>query len=175
MEMNAHTKSNITFAALIGLILATSAVGAADEEVDARPLDYDMKIVPGAICVAGIASDTFVEKGGAIYNTSTSHSNDIICPIVWDRDSDTIDVVFNVNRPAGAGPMSCYVTTKDALGNISQVNKRVTGTGNNKWVHFYGIPSAFQYSTAAGCTLPKQTTSSHLNRSSVNWVISYQN
>lgn len=145
---------------------------ALDQEIDGAPLDYDQKIIPGAICSAGNPSSAYVAKGGAIYNTSYSASNEIVCPIIWDRASDVTDVEFNVSRPSGSGTMTCFVALKDAAGNITQITKTVEGTGSSVWVSFFHIPSFLKYSTSAGCTLPRQVNS--YSRSAINWIVSYQ-
>lgn len=127
----------------------------AQAEVDSGTFDYKGYSPAGCTVTGGRAANLLVTREGVVYNSSTTSSLDVICPIIQDRGfgSSEVDISIVVTKPT---TMSCFVKSRSNIatsGTSRSLN--VTGTGT-KTVNFENLPLGIH---TVGCTLPKATSS----------------
>jgi len=138
----------------LGIVLGFT-VSQANAEVDGGAFEWDQKLYSAAGC--GTKNDAAtVTRGGAIYNTSTTTSNDLTCPVILDRFYDYDRYFYLVAfRATGAAAMPCYLNTFDGV-STTTTTQNVTTTGTDQYLYFNRLGSYI--STAnLGCAAPKKT------------------
>jgi hypothetical protein len=145
-------------AIVMALALAFSAGANAFQEVDATSnSNYDKKYFPASGCSAQNHASATVGRGGNIFNTSTTATNDLTCPVELDRFV-SLDrfVTLVVVREVGAGAMTCYLNTNDGVANTI-TNKAVPLQSSTDQTLFFSRVNSDIYAANVGCTTPKKT------------------
>ncbi len=136
----------------LGMALSCAAA-AAIAEVDSLDYDVDQKYYSAAGCAAQNAAAAVIGTGGGINNTSTTANNNLTCPVILDRFYYNQRYFYLVvYRAAGAGPMTCYLSTRYGS-SVTTTNQTVGTTGTESTVSFYR--NAADDAASIGCTTPR--------------------
>lgn len=148
----------ISCAALLSVAIYPFHAGDAEAfEVDSVPDGVDIKYYNAAGCGAlNNNAQIKIRPNGSIANEGTT-KNVITCPVIVDRWGPGSQRRYQllVNRPTGAGAMSCFLTQYEFDGTATTITQSVNTTGADTTVSFTGS-GGLLYGVSLGCNMPKK-------------------